>query len=222
MIEPNIQRDILSDFLPTSMLNKYVYCSKLFYIEWLQQDFQDSAETIDGKTKHRYVNKEAGDSLSYKFSGRKTDGSIIKGHRHIFIIFLDYDKDGYLDHMLIKCKYFFNAPALLTLDNLTSMLQSNKRPVIRLIPVQLGKDEDIQLYECSNLFRSKMSVVLTTHYRDWREDYWLEFVKSKKGKTDKIGNGFELEFSGPVNVSIFSIGYGAHYGLGMFLPKNGK
>ncbi|MEM4058644.1 MAG: CRISPR-associated endonuclease Cas1 [Thermoplasmata archaeon] len=46
------------------MLNEYVYCPRLYYLEWVQQEFSDSAETIDGRTKHRIVDIESGKFLS--------------------------------------------------------------------------------------------------------------------------------------------------------------
>ena len=46
---------------------------------------------------------------------------------------------------------------------------------------------------------------------------WLDFRRSRKGEGEKIGYGFELEFGEPVP-GPFSIGYGAHFGMGMFAP----
>jgi CRISPR-associated protein Cas1 len=61
MAESSTNEDNISNLLPARMLNEYVYCPRLFYLEWIQQDFEDSAETIDGRMKHRVVNKEVGD-----------------------------------------------------------------------------------------------------------------------------------------------------------------
>jgi len=43
------------------MLNEYAYCPRLAYLEWVQGDFADSADTVDGRYQHRRVDKETGD-----------------------------------------------------------------------------------------------------------------------------------------------------------------
>ena len=50
-----------SELLPVRMLNEMVYCERLFYLEYVQGDFQDSAETIEGRYKHHNVDKEKGE-----------------------------------------------------------------------------------------------------------------------------------------------------------------
>ena len=50
-----------NDLLPVRMLNELVYCERLFYLEYVQGDFQDSAETIEGRYRHHNVDKEKGD-----------------------------------------------------------------------------------------------------------------------------------------------------------------
>ena len=45
--------------------------------------------------------------------------------------------------------------------------------------------------------------------------YWAEFVRGRKGDQRRSGYGFEIIFAEPVQ-SPFSIGYGAHFGLGLF------
>jgi CRISPR-associated protein Csb2 len=50
-----------------------------------------------------------------------------------------------------------------------------------------------------------------------REVRWLEFRRSRKGDDARLGYGFMLEFDRPVK-GPFSLGYGAHFGLGLFVP----
>jgi len=45
--------------LPARMLNEYTYCPRLFYLEWVQGEFRDSADTVEGRMKHRNVDAEA-------------------------------------------------------------------------------------------------------------------------------------------------------------------
>ena len=49
--------------IPVRMLNEYVYCPRLAYLMWVQQEWADSADTIQGKTQHGRVDKEPGDIL---------------------------------------------------------------------------------------------------------------------------------------------------------------
>ena len=49
------------DLIPARMLNEVVYCPRLFYLEFVQAQFADSADTIEGRTLHRRVDRETGD-----------------------------------------------------------------------------------------------------------------------------------------------------------------
>ncbi len=44
-------------FLPARMLNEFVYCPRLFFLEYVEGQFAHSADTIDGAIKHRRVDK---------------------------------------------------------------------------------------------------------------------------------------------------------------------
>ena len=47
--------------------------------------------------------------------------------------------------------------------------------------------------------------------------YWLDFRRSRKNDPVNLGYGFELIFEDDLR-GPFSIGYGAHFGLGTFMP----
>lgn len=47
--------DRAADLLPARMLNEFVYCPRLFYLEYVQSEFVDSADTIAGRWDHRRV-----------------------------------------------------------------------------------------------------------------------------------------------------------------------
>ena len=51
----------IPDLIPVRMLNEFAYCPRLAYLEWVQGDFADSADTVDGRHQHRRVDKESGD-----------------------------------------------------------------------------------------------------------------------------------------------------------------
>jgi CRISP-associated protein Cas1 len=46
--------------IPARMLNEYAYCPRLFYLEFVQQEWAHSADTLDGRFVHRRVDHEAG------------------------------------------------------------------------------------------------------------------------------------------------------------------
>lgn len=46
--------------LPVRMVNEYVYCPRLAYLEWVQGEWADSVDTVDGKRTHRRVDKQSG------------------------------------------------------------------------------------------------------------------------------------------------------------------
>ena len=50
-----------NELIPVRMLNEYVYCPRLCYIEWIQGDFVDNKYTLDGTKSHKGVDKKRGD-----------------------------------------------------------------------------------------------------------------------------------------------------------------
>jgi CRISPR-associated protein Cas1 len=46
--------------LPARMLNEYVYCPRLAYLEWVQGEWAESADTVEGRQVHRRVDKARG------------------------------------------------------------------------------------------------------------------------------------------------------------------
>src|SRR5690348_5964922 len=51
------KKPVLPDLLPARMLNEYIYCPRLFYYEWVEGVFEDSADTLDGQAKHARVDQ---------------------------------------------------------------------------------------------------------------------------------------------------------------------
>jgi CRISPR-associated protein Cas1 len=49
----------LPDFLPARMVNEFVYCPRLAYLEWVQGEWDDNADTVAGRYTHRRVDVEA-------------------------------------------------------------------------------------------------------------------------------------------------------------------
>ena len=54
------QDEDVSDLIPARMLNEFAYCPRLCYIEWVQGEFVDSVDTVDGRFQHRRVDSGPG------------------------------------------------------------------------------------------------------------------------------------------------------------------
>jgi CRISP-associated protein Cas1 len=48
------------ELIPARMLNEYVYCQRLFYLEWVDQRWADNEDTTHGSFVHRTVDSRAG------------------------------------------------------------------------------------------------------------------------------------------------------------------
>jgi CRISPR-associated protein Cas1 len=52
--------ELAGELVPAAMLRKYAYCPRLFHLEWIQQEWRDTDDTVRGQTVHRRVDEEAG------------------------------------------------------------------------------------------------------------------------------------------------------------------
>ena len=46
--------------LPARMVNEYQYCPRLAYLEWVQGEWAESSDTVEGRHTHRRVDKPGG------------------------------------------------------------------------------------------------------------------------------------------------------------------
>jgi len=53
---PVLERE-LPDHLPARMVNEFVYCPRLFFYEWVEGLFKESADTVEGSAQHKRVDK---------------------------------------------------------------------------------------------------------------------------------------------------------------------
>ncbi len=49
------------ELVPARMLNESAYCPRLGYLEWVQGEFADSVDTIEGRFQHRRVDRPGGE-----------------------------------------------------------------------------------------------------------------------------------------------------------------
>lgn len=56
---PELSGDL--PLLPARMVNEFVYCPRLAYLEWVQGEWADSSDTVSGRHVHRRVDRPGGD-----------------------------------------------------------------------------------------------------------------------------------------------------------------
>jgi CRISPR-associated protein Cas1 len=56
---PELSGDV--PLLPARMVNEYQYCPRLAYLEWVQGEWSESSDTVEGRHAHRRVDKPSGD-----------------------------------------------------------------------------------------------------------------------------------------------------------------
>ena len=49
------------NLVPARMLNEFTYCPRLMYLEWIDGQFADSADTVQGRFVHRRIDQPRGD-----------------------------------------------------------------------------------------------------------------------------------------------------------------
>jgi|RhiMetdeSRZDD1v2_1073273.scaffolds.fasta_scaffold36157_3 CRISPR-associated protein Csb2 len=110
--------------------------------------------------------------ISAKFSGKEA-GKPMVGHRHAYILPVDQDRDGWLDHLLIYCRESFNQSERLALDQLNSLWQPDGKPDIRCTLLIWGKTGE--LFKPAPKVSSVTPFVPPRHYRRGRGEFgdWL-------------------------------------------------
>jgi CRISPR-associated endonuclease Cas1/CRISPR-associated protein Cas4 len=60
MSQPEKPRAV-PELVPARMLNEFAYCPRLAYLMWVQREWAENVETLEGKHAHRRVDKEPGE-----------------------------------------------------------------------------------------------------------------------------------------------------------------
>ena len=55
-----VQHKKNTSLVPARVLNEYVYCPRLAYLEWVQKEWAESSDTVEGRHVHRKVDKRGG------------------------------------------------------------------------------------------------------------------------------------------------------------------
>ncbi len=124
------------------------------------------------------VYKKEFNNISSTLSGICDDGTIMMGHRHIFISPIDFNNDGRIDHIIIKSKLELTENEIYCLDSIKSLWQNNGKPDIHLVPIEWLTNNESKFINKSRVFQSQTPFVLNKHFRRGRGDY-LEWVKKQ-------------------------------------------
>jgi CRISPR/Cas system-associated exonuclease Cas4 (RecB family) len=65
------------------MLNEYAYCPRLCWIEWVEGEFVESSDTVEGTFQHRRLDREQGDIGEPGQAGKEKEGT--GGRPYVFI-----------------------------------------------------------------------------------------------------------------------------------------
>lgn len=56
--DPRPEAHPLPDYLPARMVNEFSYCPRLFFYEWVEGVFEESADTVEGSDQHKKVDRD--------------------------------------------------------------------------------------------------------------------------------------------------------------------
>ena len=121
---------------------------------------------------HRKVSGGDPEAVSPLFSGKAPDGGPAEGHEHVFVLPLDEDGDGRIDHLIVKSSLTFDASELDALDGLRSVWQPKGRPDVKIVLVTLSAK---LAGRSSRRWTSATPFVTGRHHRKGRGEYfeWL-------------------------------------------------
>ncbi|MEE9911031.1 MAG: type I-U CRISPR-associated protein Cas5/Cas6 [Deltaproteobacteria bacterium] len=188
-------------------------------------------------------------AVSPLFSGKSKDGKPATGHAHAFILPVDQDGDGKIDHVLIKAKAGFNQSEIAALDRLNSVWQSDGKPDVQMVLNSLSDDKQ---GSSAKRFRSSTPFVTNRHPKGdhgaWLNQEirrecghhgipepisitWIDRTQgtahpirwwefTRSRKGDSNLNGWGCVLEFKDEVKgPFAIGALSHFGLGLFVPE---
>ncbi len=140
---------------------------------------------------HKRISGNDASAVSARFSGKGPGGTPDRGHNHIYILPLDEDGDGRIDHVIVRSDTPFDQAELQALDAMNRTWQPNGRPDLRLVLVRLADGDPLP---STARWISATPFVTARHHRRGRGDY-LEWAKEEV-RRECINHGI------PVPVSI--------------------
>ena len=207
------------------------------------------AEQIRTRLMGAHKNIAGGEAyVSALFHGRGPDGRPDQEHAHIYVLPQPNSK-GRIDCVwLVSPKRAFTLEERRAVLRVRSLWQSDGRPPVRCVVADEGLSERLRQperevvsvtpfvtprhsrkgrgwawmegevrRECSN-HQMQEPVEIKSLAEATGPFEWIEYRRNRKGDPPRPGYGFRLRFAEPV-ATPFSIGYGAHFGLGQFAAE---
>lgn len=109
------------------MVNEFAYCPRLAYLEWVQGEFADNADTVQGRARHRRVDRERGGDDEQ----REQEGDDVV---HARSLLLSAEKEGLIARMDI-----------VEFEGKTATPVDYKRGKVPDIPERVWEPERVQL-----------------------------------------------------------------------------
>lgn len=117
----------IPDLVPVRMVNEFAYCPRLAYLEWVQGEFADNADTVQGRARHRRVDRERGGDDEQ----REQEGDDVV---HARSLLLSAEKEGLIARMDI-----------VEFEGKTATPVDYKRGKVPDIPERVWEPERVQL-----------------------------------------------------------------------------
>jgi CRISPR-associated protein Csb2 len=205
------------------------------------------AEQIRTRLMGAHKTVRGDDNVSPLFHGRGPDGSPDKTHSHLYIL-PGSNAKGRIDRvLLLSRKAPFSNEERRSALRVRSLWQSDGRPEVRCVLTDEmdadGLSRSAVVVSATPFVSPRHSrrgrglewlkdeVRRECRYHGlpepesvepWHNPHaifeWIEYRRNRKGDSPRPGYGFKLRFAQPVSAP-FSIGYGAHFGLGQFAAE---
>lgn len=114
---------------------------------------------------------------SSTFAGKAEDGGPAMGHGHAYFLPVDRDRDGRIDHIVIRAKAGFDTEELAALDRIQWPSAQNRNQPLAIIPVAVGSST--AMFSPSRRFRSATPFIPTRHYRTERDGAFNSWLKAQ-------------------------------------------
>ena len=133
------------ELIPARMLNEFAYCPRLAYLEWVQGEFSDNLETIEGRFGHRRVdrssatdipepNKNGSGNGRLAEEGSPDQESVQEETIHTRSLMLSAPEEGFIAKM-----------DLVDIDAATAVPVDDKRGKVPDVPGGAWEPEQVQL-----------------------------------------------------------------------------
>lgn len=181
------------------------------------------------------------------FSGKTPSGAVLQGHIHAHIIPLDWNKDGFVDHVLLHIPMGCTPASIFALERLEEIsfydgmfslrLQEishtcpvvvqaeskewvSQTPFVSLRHYKKGKHGTVYEWLTTEVGRFCRSLDITEPSEitmHQEEGYWSSFAFRRKQENHAKCAGFRLVFSEPHQFPLL-LGEYTHFGMGQFSP----